>query len=618
MGKYRSLGTKFDRDYRNDLNANFDDIDTDIQQTKNLTKQLLDGSFQQGELNTEIEQRLNGLEEEYTPRLTGVESQLAQKAQQTDLINIDAIAKDAQIKANSPVDQIADGSISNTKILPYSLTQNEISETLLQQMTGNTPINAVPADGGVSETKLANAAATSLKRTRIGEQAFITCPLPLNINTVNKTIEFPDNGNIRIPVRGGNVNIASTYRKTSFDVSFGGATGGWIAFDTATNNLVAVYGSVQTTESMVFLGAIWWSPNISISLHANFTVDGKIDAYGKVHSNQRTSAGSFGMLTASQPFNIDTVNKTLDFPNVNNIQVAYNAGSTNISGSYQNTKIDISFEGSSGGWIYFNTATNNILVSYGSIKPNEDCILLGVIWWSGGLYYLNANYTVDGKAKDAASIPKKFNGKVLNGLGDSITYGDIGDGSQGVSWINHLTNLNGFTTVRNYGVKATTIAVRSGRSDSFVERFISMENNADVITVFGAANDFNRGVPLGTFQSRDNTEFYGALHNLITGLIAKYPKAQITFFTPMKNNKSDGFTPSFSQNSQGLTQIAYVNAIKEVCDYYSIPVLDLYSYGGISPFVDVHVTNFMPDKLHPNNNGYARLAQKIATHLESL
>src|SRR5690606_9345737 len=40
MGKYRTLGTKFDNVYRNDLNANFDEIDKDIKDVDNSVRSL--------------------------------------------------------------------------------------------------------------------------------------------------------------------------------------------------------------------------------------------------------------------------------------------------------------------------------------------------------------------------------------------------------------------------------------------------------------------------------------------------------------------------------------------------------------------------------------------------
>ena len=63
----------------------------------------------------------------------------------------------------------------------------------------------------------------------------------------------------------------------------------------------------------------------------------------------------------------------------------------------------------------------------------------------------------------------------------------------------------------------------------------------------------------------------------------------------------------------------YRNAIIEVCDFYSIPVLDLYTLSGISPENENQVENLMPDRLHPNTKGNLEiLAPKISSFMNNL
>lgn len=193
----------------------------------------------------------------------------------------------------------------------------------------------------------------------------------------------------------------------------------------------------------------------------------------------------------------------------------------------------------------------------------------------------------------------------MNCLGDSTTWGDngIGTGGNEISWTTQIKKFIKFKTIRNYGINGSRIAITSDRDDSFVERYNDMKNDADIITVLGGVNDFHHDVPIGDISSFDPYYFYGALNNIISRLLEKYTDRKIIFITPMKNNfvhPTKNYPDSFSFNKLNLKQIDYVNAIRNICDYYSIPILDLYTESGISPYSEYQTELYMPDKLHYN------------------
>ncbi len=207
-------------------------------------------------------------------------------------------------------------------------------------------------------------------------------------------------------------------------------------------------------------------------------------------------------------------------------------------------------------------------------------------------------------------------------FGDSTTWGDDGTGAGGpaISWTSHLGGLLGGANVVNYGVKGSRLAIKADRSDSFVERLDGVEVGADVYVLFGGVNDFSRNVPLGQMGSTDPHEFYGALDLLIRGLIAKSPVARLVVMTPCKTSgKHEKDIPGgFEKNHLGLTQEPYVAAVREVADYYSVPVIDLYAGSGISPYLPEHRERYMPDGLHYSPAGYERLAHRIAAGLRAV
>ncbi len=220
------------------------------------------------------------------------------------------------------------------------------------------------------------------------------------------------------------------------------------------------------------------------------------------------------------------------------------------------------------------------------------------------------------------TIKKNLGDLTICCFGDSTTWGDNGTGAGGpaISWTSHLGELLDGATVKNFGVKGSRLAVKDDRDDSFVERLDGVDADADVYLLFGGVNDFSRNVPLGQMGSTSTREFYGALDYLVRTITARSPEARLVVMTPCKtSSKHEKDIPgSFEQNHLGLTQEPYVAAVREVADYYSLPVIDLYAQSGISPFLPQHRELYMPDGLHYSPAGYERLALRIAAGLRAI
>ncbi len=218
----------------------------------------------------------------------------------------------------------------------------------------------------------------------------------------------------------------------------------------------------------------------------------------------------------------------------------------------------------------------------------------------------------------------ELQGKKIVFLGDSITEGC---GTSGVE--HHFVTLvgkeGGFRESKNYGIGGTRIArqaVKYGENlwdRDFCSRIEELDEDADIIGVFGGTNDFGHGdAPLGTFADRDVNTFYGACHYLMSHLIERYPGKTIFFMTPLHrltedNPKGDG---NKAYNVAPLK--TYVEIIREVAEYYSIPVLDLYAVSGIQPKVEIIRQKFCPDGLHPNDAGHVILKDKILAFLRTI
>jgi lysophospholipase L1-like esterase len=214
-------------------------------------------------------------------------------------------------------------------------------------------------------------------------------------------------------------------------------------------------------------------------------------------------------------------------------------------------------------------------------------------------------------------------GKKINFLGDSITQG-CGVVIPGNIYHERLASEYGLAAARNYGIGGTRIARQTKPSLyaewdlDFVLRVDHLDPDADIIVVFGGTNDFGHGdAPLGTMEDRTPFTFYGACHTLCQKLIEKFPEALIVFMTPLHRLEEDNINGDGSKVPMGNLKV-YINILKEVLEFYSIPTLDLWACSGIQPKVDVLKEKYCPDGLHPNDAGHKLIADRLAGFLKTL
>ncbi|WP_288399687.1 SGNH/GDSL hydrolase family protein [uncultured Serratia sp.] len=209
-------------------------------------------------------------------------------------------------------------------------------------------------------------------------------------------------------------------------------------------------------------------------------------------------------------------------------------------------------------------------------------------------------------------------GKKWYTLGDSIT-------ERG--WYQPLVeDITGIGSFTNYGVGGTTIAkLNSADTTAMSVRWNTMNSDPDVITVWGGVNDFgysygsNGGTDLGVFSDTSPLTFYGALRTIIEGLTIKYPGVKIAFIvtTPVANSMG-----MRSPNAKGFYLADYCKAVREVCNDYSVPYLDLQLNSGFNEKnVNIMTSNFAgtaPDGLHPSHLGMSWISTKLAAFLNGI
>ncbi len=216
----------------------------------------------------------------------------------------------------------------------------------------------------------------------------------------------------------------------------------------------------------------------------------------------------------------------------------------------------------------------------------------------------------------------KLEGLKINFLGDSITEG-VGASSADTVYHSVLKKDAKLAEARNYGISGTRFALQKATADyvdinSFSLRFDKMDDDADVVVVFGGTNDYGHGdAPIGCFADRTADTFYGACHYLFSGLVKKYLGKTIVIMTPL-HRLAETIVPECKQPGDFGPLKQYVDIIREVAEYYSLPVLDLFASSGLQPEIAEIKERYIPDGLHPNDNGNAVIAHKLKKFLEIL
>ena len=209
---------------------------------------------------------------------------------------------------------------------------------------------------------------------------------------------------------------------------------------------------------------------------------------------------------------------------------------------------------------------------------------------------LNAKYmrfTIDASKKDTYKVysiptnkyfvrtedyvpytPKKYNYS-YNAIGDSLTFGFIGfeDGAQkrlDTPYPEKVKELLGLKIVYNNGQTGTTIANDVDKMETYYpmsnDKRIETYQSATIVSVMGGVNDADKNVTIGSLNCGDETTFYGGYQKLIEALLSK---TYLLLFIIIPPFSSIDFNKS----------LVIANATKEIANYYSLPVLDLFAIG---------------------------------------
>lgn len=200
------------------------------------------------------------------------------------------------------------------------------------------------------------------------------------------------------------------------------------------------------------------------------------------------------------------------------------------------------------------------------------------------------------------SVPKEddsvFEGLTYVAFGDSITFG--ADYTRNYSQMDNpypklvfqQLKLKSYT---NYAISGSAIATGVDNLPSIYDQIIYSDTKADIISVMGGVNDYNRNVEIGSINDNNTTTFYGSLKAICEILLNKYPTSFCFFMTPYKEYCYHEFSCT-ELNQAGYCLEDYANAIKDVAQLYNIVVLDMYNEGQF----ELEMYNSNSDGIHPS------------------
>lgn len=258
----------------------------------------------------------------------------------------------------------------------------------------------------------------------------------------------------------------------------------------------------------------------------------------------------------------------------------------------------------SGGGISLTTVSGNILV-----RPTlrerrlEQSSYMETVEWNEADQVVIGQSTLD------------FSDKKIACLGDSITQAANLEGMedyQQYSYPMKLAEILGAEEVVNLGIGGSSI----GRywQDAFVDRYMDIPEDTDLILVMGGTNDgfcLHRE-NVGNFEERSPRTLIGDLDELMRGLKENYPDAEVVFVTPLPNVLHDILR---KDRPELMSQRVIVDSMIALAKEYEFDVIDLYDSNLLDSHDAAVISNYMPDGVHCNPDGYQILAEHIAADL---
>ncbi|MGF7026279.1 SGNH/GDSL hydrolase family protein [Sphingobacterium sp. HSC-15S19] len=197
-----------------------------------------------------------------------------------------------------------------------------------------------------------------------------------------------------------------------------------------------------------------------------------------------------------------------------------------------------------------------------------------------------------------------FEGKIVVPLGDSITVAN-----NYATYRNFLRDITKASDVKMKGLSGQSFAGQL-QSDDVIQSVI--DENPSLVLIHGV-NDHRTSRPIGALSDTAGSATYlGGLKKIVERLIAHNKNVKIIFCTPIPYGRVTSSPSSDEPNSLGLRSLDYANAMRNLADMYSIPVVDFSRNLPFRPSVEGSSERvYTSDGVHPIDTGYRPMTNLV-------
>lgn len=146
------------------------------------------------------------------------------------------------------------------------------------------------------------------------------------------------------------------------------------------------------------------------------------------------------------------------------------------------------------------------------------------------------------------------------------------------------------------------------KSPAIYTRIAEASNNFDIVSIMAGVNEKNS--TLGTIDDVGTDTLCGCVKKAISDAQEKYPLATIFVMTSIPGETANPIS------DKGFDE--YCKKIKEICELYGVPCLDLFHMSGLKPWIPANKEKYYRDYIHLVDEGQEYLSKIVFNFLNIL